>query len=553
MRAPRIFLPLLSLVFAVLAVRSAAAAEEEPFSERFDVRVINVEAVVEDAAGRRIEGLKSEDFELLVDGKPQPVEYFSEIRGHLVTPSAVGAGPEGAAAPAEPALPAPPALEALDKLPTCYLVFFDLSLAEPRRAGAAGERLAEQLAQLPAEDRIALFVFDGRQLQSLADWREPRDKALAALRGLAEMPSTAAELMAEQRLIDRRVNEAEEPDDWVSLAQSLEETGRRHARAVEAALVALGTSLRIASPPPGRRVVLSFAAAWPRDLAAHFGVPPNAPENLANRVRAAYPKKAYAAVHQTANLLGYTLYPSDLDTGGATGGSAEIGDVGMAGRSLGREADRDFERDATFQRYAAETGGQAFTGGFVENTLTAVREDVADFYWLGFAAKRQDKDKDHKIEVRVKKPGLEVRSRQQFSDLSRASEIDQEIESRLLFGQTRVKEDFNVMTGEPLRKSGEMTLEISLRVPLDRIVFLPKGKKYEADVELRVISVDRRGGRSPQRAIRLDLEGPQPLPGQFATYETKLRLSPDTRRFVLGLYDKVGDSLLISTVDLGGY
>lgn len=559
MRPTNSFLPLVSLILAILPAWGAAAQEEERFSEQLDVRVINVEAVVEDAAGRRIEGLGSEDFELLVDGKVQPIEYFSEIRGHQVTAAADGAPPGAATPEAAPSvaapLPPPPALTAVARLPTCYLVYFDLSLAEPRRAGATAERLADQLAALPPEDRISLFVFDGRQLENLADWSEPREKALKGLRGLNERTSTAAEMLTELRAVDRRVNDAASADDWIMLAQMLEEAGRRQASAVEAALVALATTLRVASPPPGRRVVLSFAAAWPRDMAAHLGVPPNAPENLASRVRSAYPKKAYSAVHETANLLGYTLYPADLDTGGSTGGGADLGGVEAASRSLGREVDRDFERDATFQRYAEQTGGRAFTGGFFENTLTTVQEDVASFYWLGFSARPQakDKDKDHKIVVRVKKPGLEVRSRQQYSDLSRPTQLDQEIESRLLFGQTRIKEDFNVMTGEPLIKGGEMSLEISLRIPLDRVVFLPKGKKYEADVELKVISVDRRGGRSPSRNLKVDLEGPKPLPGQFATYETKLRLSPGTRRVVLGIYDKVGDSLLLSTLDLGGY
>ncbi len=72
------------------AAFAAKGTEDEPFTETVDVRVINVEAVVEDADGNRVQGLGIGDFEILVDGKPQPAEYFSEIRGNIATPAAGG-------------------------------------------------------------------------------------------------------------------------------------------------------------------------------------------------------------------------------------------------------------------------------------------------------------------------------------------------------------------------------------------------------------------------------------------------------------------------------
>src|SRR3954449_7467303 len=47
--------------------------------ETIDVRVVNVEAVITNAAGERVRGLAAGDFRLLVDGKEVPVEYFAEI------------------------------------------------------------------------------------------------------------------------------------------------------------------------------------------------------------------------------------------------------------------------------------------------------------------------------------------------------------------------------------------------------------------------------------------------------------------------------------------
>src|SRR5262245_27509525 len=96
-------LPALAALFAAPAAFAAKGTEDEPFTETVDVRVINVEAVVEDADGNRVQALGIGDFEILVDGKAQPAEYFSEIRDNVATPAAAEAAPApGAAAPAPP-------------------------------------------------------------------------------------------------------------------------------------------------------------------------------------------------------------------------------------------------------------------------------------------------------------------------------------------------------------------------------------------------------------------------------------------------------------------
>ena len=50
------------------------------FGESVDVRLVNLEVVVEED-GERIEGLEARDFVLLVDGERVPIEFFREVRG----------------------------------------------------------------------------------------------------------------------------------------------------------------------------------------------------------------------------------------------------------------------------------------------------------------------------------------------------------------------------------------------------------------------------------------------------------------------------------------
>jgi VWFA-related protein len=64
-----------------------AAASDNPVF-RVTTTLIQVDAVVTDAKGRQIIDLSADDFEILADGHPQPITYFSYVR---VAPDAVSA------------------------------------------------------------------------------------------------------------------------------------------------------------------------------------------------------------------------------------------------------------------------------------------------------------------------------------------------------------------------------------------------------------------------------------------------------------------------------
>ena len=131
------FLPAAAALWLVPALPAVAQDGPLPdlFSEAIDVRVVNVEAVVTDRKGNRVRGLTANDFELLVDGEPAPIAYFTEI-----DEGTVRAAPAGAAEIAE----AIPALHAGEPVGTNFLVFIDdfFSIRQHRdgRAPRVGRR-----------------------------------------------------------------------------------------------------------------------------------------------------------------------------------------------------------------------------------------------------------------------------------------------------------------------------------------------------------------------------------------------------------------------------
>lgn len=134
----------------------AGDAEPEVFGETIEVRAVNTEVVVEDGAGRRVSGLKPADFVLTVDGKPVPVDYFTEV--------AEGRSVQGKAAAAPPAPPAAGGVAPGREVGTSYLLFVDDSLGVvPRNRNRMLRGFAEQLARLRPEDRMAVVAFGGRR------------------------------------------------------------------------------------------------------------------------------------------------------------------------------------------------------------------------------------------------------------------------------------------------------------------------------------------------------------------------------------------------------
>ena len=107
------------ILFA-LCLSPSVAAQDSPssetvFTEILEVRVVNLEVVVEDKQGHRVTGLAPDDFQLLVDGEVLPIDYFTEIQGGQVAETGGGVG----------TFESVPGFKPGNRMGTSYLVFID--------------------------------------------------------------------------------------------------------------------------------------------------------------------------------------------------------------------------------------------------------------------------------------------------------------------------------------------------------------------------------------------------------------------------------------------
>ncbi|HVF60772.1 MAG TPA: VWA domain-containing protein [Thermoanaerobaculia bacterium] len=542
-------LPFLSGV----SVSAAPAAADAGFGDAVDVRVVNVEAVVTDRAGERVRGLGPADFRLLVDGAPVAIDYFTEVV-------------EGESAAPPPSVAAAPVPSSEGQIGRSILVFVDESFAVAAQRNQVLEELGRELSRLGPADRMAVVAFDGRRLALLSEWTGDAQRLQAALAEARRRPARGIEVVATRRSLRREsalVAAATSETrggrlEIEGLQPTLREaTGREAARVgerwldlpgrIQGAVSAAAAALRGVPPAEGRKIMLLLAGAWPYSASDELR-DPTRPVTRAPYLT--HGRDLYRPLADTANLLGYTIYAVDVQGRDILSVIADAEDELPGLGAFTSEWEHETHDALSF--LAAETGGRPLLDNARLAALERVADDTRSYYWLGFTPTWQANDRRHDVRVEVLRPGLRVRTRSGFTDLSRASETARRTESVLLFGGREADRKLQVEVGKATRAGGRMTrLPVTISVPSEALTVYPAGKGFRAEVTLSLAALDRWGGRSPLPLLplRLDLAEP-PRPGSTVRFPINLRLRRLDQRVVFGVHDALSGAMLWNELDL---
>ena len=521
---PRVRIPGLVLVAVSLSLSLSAQQSPDPappvINESIDVRVMNMETVVTDAQGRRVKGLTAADFRLLVDGREVPVDYFSEVTD----------GAPAAPAPAEPAaaastVPAPvPAAGGRS-----ILVFIDLELSLKTQLAQVLGGLEEQLDRLGAEDRVAVVAFGQGRLTVLSDWTGDHRAVRAALTRASKLPSGGLGAVRADRdslrqddelnMIVAQVSEGAAEGGppsraWHSLAQ------------VHKAMAASTAALRGFAGAPGRKTALLLSGGWPVDDPAVF-----------------------LDLVDTANRLGYTLYPVDvagLDT------QALPDDIGDQRRfrpntlRIGYVAsDWEHATHDTFEGLARWTGGKMLLNGNRMDALASLVADTSSYYWLGFTPRWHGDGQRHRVSLEVRRPGLRARTRRDFTDVARASESAQALSARLALGRGMDRPRLAVVLGPSKRAgSGLVDVPLTVGVPIEALSFTPKEGGYEAAVSAQVTLLDAQQNAAEMHPLELRVAVKERPAAGMARFQTTVRMRREEKRLRVLVPDTLHDSIL---------
>ena len=470
-----------------------------------------------------------------------PIEYFSEIDQGVV------AGVDG-----EQAAASVPSLTAGQAVGSSYLVFIDEYFAVVRDRNRLLDRLAQQLDRLGENDRMAIVRYDGRNLDMLTTWTRSRDELAAVIARERQNKAFGLQRLAEQRQEEAAlrglVPAGRLASDPLGGQLSLDERYyvERLTGQVERVVTAAASTLRSFAAPPGRKVMILLSGGWPYDPAEYVLNDNTRPITEVDLVRG---RDLLDPLTDTANLLGYTIYPVDVPGLQTIGGAgADTGFENLVADSFVRESNLH----GSLLFIAEQTGGVALLNSRREDVLQGVVEDLGSYYWLGFAPERKGDDQRHRVRVTVKRPGLKVRSRQGYLDFSRQREVTLAVESALYFGAPPSPHPLLVQLGKAER-SGLRTMKVpvSLRIPADAVTFLPGPDGLSAQLELRIAVLDSAGATADTPVIPLSLTVAEPpMEGAQLSYQTTIKLRRRQQDLVVAIYDIASGTILSSALEV---
>lgn len=539
-------------LLAMLPLALGTVRAQEPpgsvFGETVEVRVINLEVVVTDKQGLPVTALGPQDFELKVDGKAVPIQYFTEVRGG----DAIEGPSEG------PDIPGIPQLAPGTPVGTSYLVFIDEFFSLERDRNHVIEKISQDLALLRPEDRMAVVAYDGRKLDMLSSWSQSVPELERVLRRATTRKTWGLQRIADERRFSdtRRLDRVPSgPRGFIDSTQMrLDVDERNFAETLEEqvknVVSASTAALRGFANPPGRKVLLLLSGGWPYDVVDYIVNDYNRTVIESQIDRG---DELFEPLISTANQLGYTIYGIDMPgLGGESAANAEY----AAGSNFG-DRKQLFQRENNVQysleSVSTETGGDALLNGERDRALSAAASDTRSYYWIGFSPPWDGSDANHKVTVDTRVDGLRVRSRSGYVDFSTRRETSMTVESVLLFGDRPGVSPLPVELGaSESSRGGTMKVPITMRIPLEQLTLLQQGDRYVADVELRVAALDDRGGRSEIPVIPVSLSMPgKPPAGAYATYTTTLQLRRARNQLVLAVSDPVGGAIYSARMEVG--
>jgi VWFA-related protein len=528
----------------------------ETFAESVDVSVVNVEVYVTDREGKRVQGLKREDFELSEDGRPVTISNFYAVNaGDAAAAELAAAETSGTPSPnvAPAANPTPP-------VPDAQHLYLALFVDEQSLTVQARNRMIPALKSFVARrlqpgDRVLLASYNGavKVLQTPTENPGAISAAFSALeKGSAHGTEVAID---RRRVLDELSLSANSGRFAGSEASRTYGEVRLLAQAdydqVRATVRALSQFVDSLAGLPGRKAILLVSGGMSQRPAEALY---EAWQNKFGRFSSQVGASRFDAFHQQtgrlfeelvehANANRVTFYtiavPEEL-----SGVSAES--AGTPEWTPGLTALENINQTQPLQILAGATGGLAA----VDKTtflLDRLRADLDTYYSLGYVPTHPPDGKKHKLAVKVRNRDLVVRVREGYRARTGPEVTSSRTLSALLLGEGG--NPFGVslaIQGEKPSPKGQYAVSLLVKLPMAKLTLVPQGGVHEGRVRVYVGARDAEGRMSDINEVVLPFHvTEEQLPtvaSQNVGTRVTLLLRPGRHTLAVGVRDELGNT-----------
>lgn len=560
----QVFATLVLLVFATATgpAQGGGAPQQPTATFKADVNLVEVHAVVTDKAGNFVPGLTKDDFEIYEAGRLQQATVFQVVDLPVRTIDAT-------AAEAPPVEPDVRATAGRFEGRLYVLVLDDLhttTLRSPLVRRAAGQFVTRHLAD---GDLAAVVYTSGRTdaAQELTPSRRLLQSAVDKFQG-RKLPSATTERLA-VHLNDRENERAaaqsggDESASSSSPAQRVDDPldAERGMNAQRALDTVRNVAAWMADVPGRRKSLVLFSEGIDYDIYDVFN----------NRSASSIMSDARDAIAaaQRANVTVYAIDPRGL---------TQLGDEAMTVQSLSDDPHVDYGTSRGFNRelllaqeslitLAEETGGIAVVRrNDIAGGLTRVVRDTSRYYVLGYVTDPTiTPGKFRKIEVKVKRPNLEVRARRGYvpPDSRAARRRNDGIKPgtspalvAALVNPVPVGDVPLRVWAAPFKGDGKQaSVALAVEVAGPALTYQRREDRFYEDLEVSIVAADHegkiRGSDRQTLNLKLKPETHQALSTRGGVrILSRLSLAPARYQIRVGVHESNGGAVGVVPVDL---
>jgi VWFA-related protein len=533
------------------AQEAAASAEEDSgYFEEIAVDIVNVEVYVTDNDDNPVQDLTVDDFSVMEDGRPVEVMNFYAVSKGRPT-SLEEPVDEG---PVDPL--AEPETE-VDELtyPTeqrlNLIIYVDNLFIHPLNRNRVFSRLRGFLYDtLRPGDQVMVASYD-RSLHIRHPFTIDIDNVSLALDETEKLTGYAQTRELERSEAVQKIYETRSLHKALFEASSFADATRHHA---EESLDGLREMLESLAGLPGRKMLIHLSDGLPavpgQDL--YQAVQQNFADQSALAEAMSYDlSQRYVHLIAEANsnrVSFYTIDAAGLRTqsgiGAETRAIASPTPVSSAVDSI-----RTSNLQDTLITMADKTGGQAiFNTNDVSEGLRRVTQDFNNYYSLGYRAPMSDRGRYHDIEVRLlnKQKGWKIRHREGYRDKPVAAQMEDAVNAFFVHGYQVNPHTASVDLGPQTRDSdGNYDVAIRVRIPIEKITFVPRPGIQEAQLSLYFSAIDEKGSQAAVSEMPLELRIPDESMEVAMQDEVgrviNLTMKPGPHKFVVGIRDEISE------------
>ncbi len=556
------------LAFALCAVVMAQSEDappelEEIFSEVVDVNVVNVEVYVTDKKGNPITGLTREDFRVFEDKRPVTVTNFYVMEdGRPVGPSAVEAVEAAVPPPPEervPGLPpGPPPVPDQQRL--SLVIYIDNFNIRPFNRNRVLRRVRQFLSDhLDSGDRVMLVSYQ-RTLKVQHPFTSDPKLISSALFDLEKMVGHAVTEDADRAEILEAIGEAESLGEVEWRVRQFAESEYSDLMFTIDAMNELVDSL---GGLPGRKAVLYVSDGLPMkpaDDLYHALLRKFSDSSVLSRSSDYMASRRFNELVARSNSNRVTFYTIDA-AGLRVPNSLSVAHRRSAVGNFDTLVDSiNFSNlQSTIRMIADETGGFAITNtNDPTSGLDRMASDFTTYYSLGYPSTAGEDGRYHRIKVEVDRPGVQVRHREGYRGKSLFRRMADGTTSTLLYGFERnpLAVTLAVGGGSP-SKGGHFVVPMEIRLPLAKVVLVPRDEFHHGKVKVYLSALDEQGRMADVQEIPVDIRIPnadlEDALGKAWGHRVELQMRGGSQRVAVGVRDEVGatESFVSRSVNVG--